>query len=485
MELWNEYEGSTIAGTFRLERLLRPEGRSAFFSTTIGDGKDTVLRLIEAHYDDDEILARWKAVAGLKQEHLLGLTKFGHVVMDDTSLVYVVMEPTDADLGQILRERALSVTETRQLAESLVAALAALHSIGLVHEHIQPINVLAVDETVKLRSDCVREAPEGEEGDRARSRDIHDLSLLLLQALTLERNPDRVHSGAVPPPFFEILSNGLSDRWSLAQIGLALADSAPAPTPVPAPAASFIPPSVAPVARTGTETPQTATAAASTRMSSNPPLTRSSNGTAARESSGAVRAATETSSSYRNDIDRVLVEPGRTTGRLSEPEGRAPSALFRVALVAAALLGLILLLWHLTHRHPAAHTARAEQPMQTLANMPKSSAATPILVSRPQPTSRQPAHVPPRGANANANGNWRVIAFTYNESSQAQAKADHLGQQNPSLHFEVFSPRGHSPYLVAVNGFMTREDAFALRNKLRGNGLPRDIYAQNYTARAH
>ena len=212
MELWNEYEGSTIAGTFRLERLLRPEGRSAFFSTTLGDGRQTVIRLIESHYDDDAIVARWNAVAGLKQEHLLGLTKFGHVVMDDTSLVYVVMEPSDADLGQMLRERALTVAETRQLAESLVAAVAALHSIGLVHEHLVPMNVLAVGETVKLRSDCIREAPEGAEGEAARNRDVYDLCLLLLQALTLERKPDRVlkpaaNSSALPAPFREILYN--------------------------------------------------------------------------------------------------------------------------------------------------------------------------------------------------------------------------------------------------------------------------------------
>src|SRR5271155_42887 len=191
MELWNEYEGSTIADTFKLERLVRPKGRRAFFSTPTGDGRATVLRLIESHYDDDAIVARWTAVARLRHEHLLGLAKFGQVVMDDTALVYAVMEPADADLGQILRERSLTVAETRQLAVSVVAALEALHQIGLVHEHLQPINVLAVGETVKLRSDCIREAPEGAEGEMARRRDVYDLALLLLQALTLERDPDR------------------------------------------------------------------------------------------------------------------------------------------------------------------------------------------------------------------------------------------------------------------------------------------------------
>ena len=59
MELWNEYEGRTIDGDFQLTKLLRPEGRSAFFSTSNGTGLPTVIRLIESHYDDAEILARW------------------------------------------------------------------------------------------------------------------------------------------------------------------------------------------------------------------------------------------------------------------------------------------------------------------------------------------------------------------------------------------------------------------------------------------
>src|ERR1700731_2024392 len=191
MDLWNEYEGRTIADTFPLKQLLRPEGRSAFFSTSLANGKGTVIRLIESHYDDDAILARWRAVTGLKQHYLLDFIKIGHVVMDDTSLVYAVMEPVEADLGQVLRERPLTFAETHQLTVSLVSALQALHTIHLVHEHIQPINVLAVGETVKLRSDCVREAPEGAEGDLSRARDVHDLAVVLLQALTLERSAER------------------------------------------------------------------------------------------------------------------------------------------------------------------------------------------------------------------------------------------------------------------------------------------------------
>src|SRR5271169_5210669 len=164
MELWTEYEGRTIDGAFTLTKLIRPEGRSAFFSTSNGTGSPTVIRLIESHFDGDQILTRWRGMAALNHPNLMKLKGFGHVVVDETSLVYAVMEPVDANLGEMLKERRLTEQETRQIASSLLAALESLHSNGFVHEHVVPQNVLAVGETIKLRSDCIRETLEGEEG---------------------------------------------------------------------------------------------------------------------------------------------------------------------------------------------------------------------------------------------------------------------------------------------------------------------------------
>src|ERR1700709_1366963 len=65
MELWTEYEGRTIDGAFPLKKLLLPEGRSAFFSTSNGKGVPTVIRLIASHFDEEEILARWRGVEAL------------------------------------------------------------------------------------------------------------------------------------------------------------------------------------------------------------------------------------------------------------------------------------------------------------------------------------------------------------------------------------------------------------------------------------
>src|ERR1700678_1140519 len=184
MDLWNEYEGRTIDGDFPLTKLLRPEGRSAFFATSNGTGVPAVIRLIESHFDDAEIRARWKAIQALDNEHLVKLKKFGQVELDGTSLVYAVMEPVEANLGEIVEERRLTELETRQVATSLLSALEAMHSHGFVHEHVETGNVMAVGETIKLRSDCIREAPEGDEGQTLKQRDVHDYAVVLLESLT-------------------------------------------------------------------------------------------------------------------------------------------------------------------------------------------------------------------------------------------------------------------------------------------------------------
>jgi len=223
MNLWTEYEGRTIDGVYPLTKLIRPEGRSAFFSTSNGTGVPTVIRLIESHFDGDEILTRWRAVAALNHPHLVKLKSFGNVVVDETPLVYAVMEQVDANLSEILRERRLTDQETRQIAMSLLGALEALHSSGFVHEHVVAENVLAVGEVIKLRSDCIREALEGEEGVALKRKDVRDYATILLQALTQQRAlEDATRHLPLPAPFEQIVRKGMSGEWGLAEIGIAL-----------------------------------------------------------------------------------------------------------------------------------------------------------------------------------------------------------------------------------------------------------------------
>jgi serine/threonine protein kinase len=432
MQLWNDYEGRTIAEIFPLNKLIAPEGRSAFFSTTNGTGTPAVIRLIEAHFDESEILARWRQVSEIKQPNLVALKKYGQTVIDGTPLVYALLETTDANLADVLRERPLTAEEATQVANSLVAALEALHSHNLIHEHIEPSNIFAAGEVIKLRSDCIREAPEGQQGIDLKARDVHNLATVLLQTLTQHST---LPSGtALPAPFNHLVPNALSGSWGLAQIAAALAPRTASPEP---PLVSS-PVVVAPTPKLIASQPTTPPGAAPEPI---PPVPL-------------VR-------------DRIV--------RPVEPE---PSR--RFSLWIASVIGALLLLflgWHFLHAAPAATAGNANQPIPTLANAGRDD-TTPASPP-PAATAAVPSTAPE--SSSDRRHQWRVVAYTYNHQDQAQQKVGVIVRLHPDLNPEVFTPTGHAPFLVTVGGPMSRNQANAFKKKAHADGLPRDIYTQNYT----
>ena len=77
MQLWNDYEGKTIAGKYPLGPLVRPEGRSALFQLSAGVEAPAIIRLTEAINDEGQMLACWSRVAQVKQENLVAIKRFG------------------------------------------------------------------------------------------------------------------------------------------------------------------------------------------------------------------------------------------------------------------------------------------------------------------------------------------------------------------------------------------------------------------------
>ncbi len=435
MNLWTEYEGRTIDGAYPLTKLIRPEGRSAFFSTSNGTGMSAVIRLIEAHFDGEDILVRWRGAQALNHPNLVKLRKFGHVVVDDTPLVYAVMETVDANLAEILRERPLSVDETREMATSLLAAIEALHANGFVHEHVEPANVMAVGEIIKLRSDCIRETLEGEEGAALKKKDVRDYALVLVEALTQQKTVDRM----LPAPFDEIVRKGMNGEWGLAQMGVALKGKIPV-------ASSAVRPAAAPVTRAADMPPVRHAVAATT------PVER--------------RVEANPVPSVTRRI-RVPVDDG---ARGIGPRG--------IAYFAGTVL-VLLLVWLFVHERPldssAAVPAMAPVVQQNVP-APRESRSNPA----PAPVMKASGVVPLETNAVGSSGRWRVIAFTYNQADQAQHKVAEIAQSHPDLNPSVFTPSGHAPFLVALGGPMNRQDAFALSGKAKREGLPKDVYAQNY-----
>jgi TonB family protein len=155
-----------------------------------------------------------------------------------------VMEYAEENLSQILPERALTEGEARGMLAPVLRALQFAHDKGFVHGHIQPSNILAVADQVKLSSDALSMAGERSGGARATSAydspeaatgtistagDVWQLGMTLIEVLT-QRLPvwDRTRMSApgvpaaMPEPFREIARHCLqvdaAERWTVGEI---------------------------------------------------------------------------------------------------------------------------------------------------------------------------------------------------------------------------------------------------------------------------
>lgn len=444
MQLWTDYEGVTIDGTFPLKKLLMPEGRSAFFSTAGVNGEPTVVRLIECHFDEEEILSRWRCVEALSHPNFLKFERFGQTELDGRPVVFAVFEKVDGNLAEVLDQGVLTVKDVAQLASSLVAALEVLHTHGFVHEHIEPRNIFAVDSVVKLRGDCIRETLEGEKGRVLKQRDVRDLAKVLLQGLTQKESIEGVSDSALPAPFGQIIRKGLDGTWGVEEIRAALGRQFGANRQAAAEPAKVMP-------------------------------------VVAVVEPKALSVDTQAAARPGSQLPLPLVSAGTNTGFGRAPSGKElageeQSFSMRRLWIGAGVATLILLLcaWMLvhawdTHRQKTAQTAAAS--------------AVPLAqqsVARP-PDAPVAANAPSVPVAAESRAGWRVIAFTYNRRADAEKKVSELGRTHPELAPVVFTPSGHAPFLVSIGGVMDRDAAYGLKRRSRSLGLPRDSYAQNYS----
>lgn len=239
-EALKRWEGRIVAGKFPVERYLGESDLSAVFTTLKQGGGDfgkAVIKLIAADAADaEQLLRRCRAARELSHPNLIRIFEAG---LEGTTLLFVVEEYSEENLAQILPERALTAEEAREMLRPVLRAMQYLHGKGFVHGHIQPSNILAIGDQVKLSSDTL-----GTPGEKRRSAasaygppeavsstagDVWQLGMTLVEVLT-QRLPtwDRTQMSApqipatVPEPFREIAVHCLQieagKRWTVAQI---------------------------------------------------------------------------------------------------------------------------------------------------------------------------------------------------------------------------------------------------------------------------
>ncbi len=246
-ETWKRWEGGTVDGRFPLQSYLGCSDHSAVFLTQggAGDSGKAAIKLIAADpAGAGDQLLRWEAAGELTHPNLIRIFSRGRCELEGTELLYVVMEYAEENLSQILPERALTAEEARAMLPPILRALQCVHDKGFVHGHIQPSNILALGDDVKLSSDALRvpderrsveeatgayDPPEAATGAISTPADVWQLGMTLIEVLT-QRLPvwDRVGPSApevpvaVPEPFREIAKHCLQvdagKRWTVGEI---------------------------------------------------------------------------------------------------------------------------------------------------------------------------------------------------------------------------------------------------------------------------
>jgi serine/threonine-protein kinase len=245
-ETFRRWEGRTVLGKFPLQRYLGGSDHSAVFLTTlsgVANGPiEAAIKLISAvDVDADKQLRQWNASRELAHPNLIRIFESGRCELDGTALLYVAMEYAEENLSQIIPERALTTEEARGLLPAVLQALHYAHDKGLVHGRVQPSNILASADQVKLSTDTlsppgvrncadsVYDSPESATGAISTASDIWQLGVTLVEVLTqrlprfdLQQNKQATLPDGIAPPFREIVENCLradpSKRWTITQI---------------------------------------------------------------------------------------------------------------------------------------------------------------------------------------------------------------------------------------------------------------------------
>ena len=461
MQFWDELEGKSLAGTYPLNRWLRTEGNAAWFATRYQD-QLAIAYLVEIAGDEDPVVASLEAVSRVQHPNIVQIERVGRANIEGKSVAYAIQEPTEDNLSDALRERPLTTEETTQIVESLTSGLGALHSAGLLHGQVKPTTVLAVGDTVKLRSDCVRKVAAADKDKPATyATDVRDMGALIFECLTQRKlaEQDDPAIAKLPAPFASIVKNTVARRWGLADVAVALRK------PVienPRPPASAAGPAIPkPI-----ENPAPPTPAAAKPTPPPPPPQKA-----------------------------AYVASPTASADLPQKRGGGVRIIALVAVVLA--LGAIWYFFRASHAKTAATQdaatfSAAPTAGDTTAAPTPPTPAPEAAAPAPPPTQMPPAAGQQRALDATPNDTgaasaagghkiWRVVVYTYGDQTKARQRVAVILAAHPDLKPEVFTVSGHGPYLVTIGGPVDRDEALNIRSHARREGMARDAYIQNYT----
>lgn len=142
--------GRIFARNFRIEKLLGVGGMGKVYKgTQLSLDKPVVLKLLHAHYADDETLVHRfhreaRAASRLNHPNSISIIDFGQ---DDDGMLFMAMEYLDGrDLFTVLqKEDPIGEHRIAHIVMQVCSALSDAHDQGVVHRDLKPENIMVLD----------------------------------------------------------------------------------------------------------------------------------------------------------------------------------------------------------------------------------------------------------------------------------------------------------------------------------------------------
>lgn len=204
---WSDLVGSLVGGKYQLTEYLGDVGDNGVFSTD-GSGGSAIVRLAPEP-NAEKLLERWSAAVRLTHPAIVRILDAGRAELGGKSYVFTVTERPDDSLAEAVRARPLTGDEARDVMKSILSALTYLHDQGFAHGSIDPDNIVAVGDHIKLGPWTIQRGD-----DAAKADDMFATGQTIVQILTQKRpaTDGQADLRTLPSPFGSIARAALQRR---------------------------------------------------------------------------------------------------------------------------------------------------------------------------------------------------------------------------------------------------------------------------------
>src|SRR3954451_25490546 len=177
---------SYVDRKYFLKELLRTADEVSTFLALAPDDSRVFLYLAQ---EDSDVSHSWPLAVEVSKQfshpHLLTYIDNGQTQLEGQSYSYLVSEPIEDYVADVLSERTLTPDETDAVIPAVLSAVGHLHEHWYVHTAIAPQAVVAANGAVKLTAEKLKRTIGADETDakRARAGDliaVGELASLLL-----------------------------------------------------------------------------------------------------------------------------------------------------------------------------------------------------------------------------------------------------------------------------------------------------------------